>query len=136
MLRDMFVGMAKGRETPAHGRIRELVTRYLATFATGDIEARVALFAPDGSFEDPVGTPPMIGHDALRAFFSQSGGMQISAELERIVICGNETAFSFRACLDAGEGGQVTIHPFETLVMGDDGLIVQMRAYFDAGCIS
>jgi steroid Delta-isomerase len=136
MLKDMFVEMAKGRETPTGERIRELVLRYLATFATGDIEARIALFAPDASFEDPVGTPPMIGHDALRAFFSQSGGMKISAELERIAICGNEAAFAFRARLDAGEGGQVTIHPFETLVMNDDGLIAQMRAYFDADAIS
>ena len=102
MLKDMFVEMAKGRETPTGERIRELVLRYLATFATGDIEARIALFAPDASFEDPVGTPPMIGHDALRAFFSQSGGMKISAELERIAICGNEAAFAFRARLDAG----------------------------------
>jgi len=136
MLKDMFVEMAKGRETPASGRIRELVARYLATFATGDIEARIALFAPDASFEDPVGTPPMIGHDALRAFFSQGSAMKMSAELDRIAICGNEAAYAFRARLDAGEGGQVTIHPFETLVVGDDGLIVQMRAYFDAGSIS
>ena len=136
MLKDMFVEMAKGRETPASGRIRELVARSLATFATGDREGRVALFAPDASFEDPVGTPPMIGHDALRAFFSQGSAMKMSAELERIAICGNEAAYAFRARLDAGEGGQVTIHPFETLVVGDDGLIVQMRAYFDAGSIS
>jgi len=136
MLKDMFVEMAKGRETPASGRIRELVARYLATFATGDIEARIALFAPDASFEDPVGTPPMIGHDALRAFFSQGSAMKMSAELDRIAICGNEAAYAFRARLDAGEGGQVTIHPFETLVVGDDGLIVQMRAYFDADSIS
>ena len=136
MLKDMFVEMAKGRETPASGRIRELVARYLATFATGDIEGRVALFAPDASFEDPVGTSPMIGHDALRAFFSQGSAMKMSAELDRIAICGNEAAYAFRARLDAGEGGQVTIHPFETLVVGDDGLIVQMRAYFDAGSIS
>jgi len=136
MLKDMFVEMAKGRQTPASESIRELVVRYLATFATGDIEGRIALFAPDASFEDPVGTPPMVGHDALRAFFSQGSAMKISAELERIAICGNEAAFAFRARLDAGEGGQVTIHPFETLVVNDDGLIVQMRAYFDVGSIS
>ena len=136
MLKDMFVEMAKGRETPASESVRELVVRYLATFATGDIEGRIALFAPDASFEDPVGTPPMVGHDALRAFFSQGSAMKISAELERIAICGNEAAFAFRARLDAGEGGQVTIHPFETLVVNDDGLIVQMRAYFDVGSIS
>ena len=136
MLKDMFVEMAKGRETPTSESIRELVVRYLATFATGDIEARIALFAPDASFEDPVGTPPMVGHDALRAFFSQGSAMKISAELERIAICGKEAAFAFRARLDAGEGGQVTIHPFETLVVNDDGLIAQMRAYFDVGSIS
>jgi hypothetical protein len=78
----------------------------------------------------------MVGHDALRAFFSQGSAMKISAELERITICGKEAAFAFRARLDAGEGGQVTIHPFETLVINDDGLITQMRAYFDTGSIS
>ncbi|BCL26228.1 nuclear transport factor 2 family protein [Streptomyces aurantiacus] len=35
----------------------------------GDLEAIIALYAPDAVVEDPVGLPPITGHDALRAHY-------------------------------------------------------------------
>ena len=136
MIKEIFLEQARGRETPDRERIAHLVSAYLASYASGDIEGRLRLFAPDARFEDPVGTAPMIGHDALRAFFSQGSGFALKAELESLAICGREAAFVFRATIDAGSGGTVSIRPMETLKVDDDGLIAHMRAYFDAGSIN
>ncbi|WP_306335392.1 nuclear transport factor 2 family protein [Streptomyces sp. KL118A] len=43
----------------------------------GDLDAIVELYAPDAVVEDPVGLPPLTGHDALRAHY----GLLLSAHL-------------------------------------------------------
>jgi ketosteroid isomerase-like protein len=70
-LREMFVKAALDRGTGAEDRARRAALAYIDTFGNGDIDARVALFAPEASFEDPAGTPPITGHAALRAFWEQ-----------------------------------------------------------------
>ncbi|MEU5367130.1 nuclear transport factor 2 family protein [Streptomyces sp. NPDC005925] len=37
----------------------------------GDLEGIVELYAPDAVLEDPVGHPPLTGHDALRAHYAR-----------------------------------------------------------------
>ena len=44
---------------------------YVAAFDKGDPEAVVALFAPDATVEDPVGTEAKIGHAAIREFYTR-----------------------------------------------------------------
>lgn len=43
----------------------------------GDLDAIVELYAPDAVVEDPVGLPPLTGHDALRAHY----GLLLAAHL-------------------------------------------------------
>ncbi|MFF1374645.1 nuclear transport factor 2 family protein [Streptomyces sp. NPDC058308] len=38
---------------------------------SGDLDAIVELYAPDAVLEDPVGHPPVTGHDALRAHYER-----------------------------------------------------------------
>lgn len=54
---------------PAH--IREVFARYAQGLTDGNVDAIVALFAPDGTLEDPIGTPPHRGHEAIARFFRQ-----------------------------------------------------------------
>lgn len=116
--------------------IRELILAYLDSFATKNIEGRLALFAPDASFEDPVGAKPLVGRDALRAFWTSSAGLDIAATLKRIAICANEACYEFEAQLQAGAADRARVLCFETLKVDSNGLIAQMRAYFDSSCIS
>ena len=55
------------------------VQTYVEAFDKADPEMVVGLFAPDATVEDPVGTPPHVGHDAIRAFYAAS--MQTGAKL-------------------------------------------------------
>lgn len=47
----------------------------------GDLDAIVELYAPDAVVEDPVGHPPLTGHDALRAHYARllSAGLREEA---------------------------------------------------------
>jgi len=131
MIRETMLSLAASRERPDRASIEELVRTYLRTLDTGDIEGRLALFAPDASFEDPVGTPAIVGHAALRAFWAGGSGLEVETRLEMLAITGNEAAYVFTARLLAGADDRVTIRVIELLTVDAKGLISTMRAYFD-----
>jgi len=130
MIRDGLLALAAAQESPRRGIIEQLARDYLDSFAGGDIEARLALFAPDAVFEDPVGAPPVVGHEGLRAFWAAAAGIKVQMRLEHIAVSGDEAAYVFSA--QVGEApDQVTIRTVETIAVNADGLISRMRAYFD-----
>lgn len=47
-------------------RVLELSRRVNA----GDLDAVIEMYAPDAVLEDPVGLPPLTGHDAMRAHYA------------------------------------------------------------------
>jgi steroid delta-isomerase len=64
--------------SPEH--IRAVMERYAVLMQAADADAIAMLFAEDAVVEDPVGTPPHVGRDAIRAFFktgfdNTGGGM-------------------------------------------------------------
>ncbi|MFD4628489.1 nuclear transport factor 2 family protein [Streptomyces sp. NPDC058284] len=46
----------------------------------GDLDAVIELYAPDAVLEDPVGLPPVTGHDALRAHYERLLSARIREE--------------------------------------------------------
>ena len=131
MVRKAMLAQAAARESPRRRLIEQLVRAYLDTVSRGDIEARLALFAPGASFEDPVGTPPMVGHEALRAYWEAGAGFEVRAQLEFVAVAGDEAAYLFTAELIGAPHDRVTIRVIETIEVDEDGLICRMRAYFD-----
>jgi hypothetical protein len=49
-------------------QIEAVVTQVFEKFAAFDAEGTAALYAPDGTIEDPVGTPPVQGTQAIIAY--------------------------------------------------------------------
>jgi len=135
-VRGVLLAQAAAREGPRRPLIEQLVRSYLDSLSKGDIEARLALFAPDASFEDPVGTPAMVGHAALRAFWTAGAGIEVRARLEHLAIAGDEAAFLFTAEIAAASDDRVAIRVVETIEVDDKGLISRMRAYFDRGAMT
>jgi len=133
MLRNQLIALA-GANADAD-RVRGVVTAYLGSLASQDIEARAALFAPDAIFEDPVGSKPVVGLEALRSVWTASRGLKVTASLKRLIVCGREACYEFVADLDAGDGDRASINCIETLKLDAKGRIVEMRAYFDRSCI-
>jgi len=51
---------------------KEVVLEYCRRMNAGDLDGVLALFAPDARFEDPAGSTPMVGTDAIGAHLAQA----------------------------------------------------------------
>jgi steroid Delta-isomerase len=88
-------------------RIRAVVDRHVATVGTADADALAALYAPDAAFEDPAGSAPYVGREAIRAQFASVLTSPRRTELLRVAIVGNEVALLFRATSGDGTSTEV-----------------------------
>jgi steroid delta-isomerase len=103
---------------------------YVEAFEKGDAELAVALFAPDATVEDPVGTPVKRGHEEIRAFYAASMQTGAKLRLEGPIRCATDhAAFAFRVQLTL-EGKMVTVDVIDIFRFNDAGKIVEMKAYF------
>ena len=114
-------------------QITETIDRYLACMSVADKDGWLALFHEDAIVEDPVGTPPNEGREALATFFDMVQGMSDSMDLVRsgpVRIAGNEAAVPFQARPVVG-GTPMTVDIIDVFTFDDDGAIVGMRAFWD-----
>ncbi|NLG48009.1 SgcJ/EcaC family oxidoreductase [Gordonia sp. (in: high G+C Gram-positive bacteria)] len=108
--------------------IKAVIENYLAAVASGDGAAVAALYAADATLEDPVGSEPHRGRDAISAFY---GGLQgeITTELLHARVSGLEAAFSFRVVTKAGDTSYI-VEPIDVMTFDDAGQITSMRAFW------
>jgi steroid delta-isomerase len=111
---------------------RATVERYLDRHTAGDIDGILSCFAADAVAEDPVGTPPHVGTDALRAFFE--GSHQLCDRLELELTGPIRTpvpwaAFPMRAHSHIGDD-VITVDIIDVMRFDDEGRIVEMKAYW------
>lgn len=106
------------------------VRTYLGLVADGTAEAIAALYAEDAVLEDPVGSEPLRGRDAIRGFYATIEPMQIKTELLTIRTAGGEAAFYFRIETDTGAGVAI-MEPLEVMIFDEDGRITSMRAWWN-----
>jgi steroid delta-isomerase len=112
------------------------VHAYVRALNAGDLEAIVALYADDASVEDPVGSAPVVGREAIRAFYARSVAVPLQVALEGPVrVAGRECAFAFSVSV-VWEGKRTTFRPIDTFRFDDAGRIAQMRAFFGPGNVS
>lgn len=109
--------------------IENVVVRYLGAVATGSATDIAALYASNATVEDPVGSEPHRGHDAIAQFYSALDGAQISTELLHLRVAGCNAAFHFRVATKAG-GQTFIIEPIDVMTFDSDGLITSMRAFW------
>ncbi|MFD4293513.1 nuclear transport factor 2 family protein [Rhodococcus sp. NPDC058505] len=109
--------------------LRAVVERYVHLIATGTGAEIAALYAEDGSVEDPVGSEPKVGRAALAEFYDRAAAMENTTELLRVRVAGNEAAAHFRVASKAGDTTYTT-EPIDTFRFNDAGEIVALRAYW------
>lgn len=115
---------------PSHDEMVRVVERYVAAFDNGDAAAVRDLFAENATVEDPVGTPPHVGHDAIHTFYARS--MQTGARLKLdgpVRTVGNTAAFPFSVHLTL-DGSPARIDVIDLFSFDEDGKVASMRAYF------
>ncbi len=105
---------------------RAIVDRYVEAFATGDLGIIRDIYAADARVEDPVGTAPHEGIEAVCAFYE--GALAAGARLAltgQPRCAGNAVAFPFTV-----EMPGMTIHVIDVFEFDDSGKIASMRAYW------
>lgn len=106
------------------------VHAYVDALNAGDLDAIVALYADDASVEDPVGSAPKVGIEAIRAFYARITAIPLQVTLDdEVRVADSECAFAFSVSF-VHEGRRTTIRPIDTFRFDDAGRIVQMRAFF------
>ena len=106
------------------------VEAYIAAYARGDLDGILSVFADGATVEDPVGSSPLAGKDAIRAFMSAGIAMGAKLSLLGDVRCaGDYAAFPFVVALDY-EGRDTRIEVIDVFRFDDQGKVFEMRAFF------
>ena len=107
-----------------------MVQRYVVALNASDLEGIVALYAADATVEDPVGSEPRRGLDAIRAFYAKALQLPLRVELQgEVRAVANEAAFAFTVSFEH-QGRRTTIAPIDHFRFDAAGKIVSMRALF------
>lgn len=107
-----------------------VVHTYVEAFGQARLDRIVSLFARDASVEDPVGTEPIRGIEAIKAFYQTAMSNSTTLKLEGpIRVASDYAAFPFRVSADA-DGRKVAVDVIDTFRFNEDHKIVEMRAYF------
>ncbi len=112
---------------PTVAEMRSTVEAYLALVADGTAAEIAALYSADATIEDPVGAEPLVGNDAVLAFYKVIEPIKRSVELHSLRVAGNTAVFAF-TITTYFDGTTVTITPTDIMVFGEDGLVTSMRA--------
>ena len=107
--------------------IRNACATYIAAVAAGDYEMTASLYADDATVEDPVGTDPHVGIDAIHAFYKSVAGEGMTAEMiGKVQVVGNIASFHFKIIVD----GNSIVEPIDVMTFDDGGKITSMKAYW------
>ena len=107
----------------------EKVQRYIKRVSTQDIEAIKVLFDENATVEDPVGTDPHVGIEAICAFYQGGFSVQTKLQLTGPVRCaGNSAAFPVPATFELG-GKKTRMDVIDVFEFNDGGRVQSMRAY-------
>lgn len=115
---------------PDTASMEATVHAYVAAFDRSDPDAVAALFAVDATVEDPIGSPPHVGREAILAFYTAS--MQTGAKLKLdgpVRIAGDYAAFAFSVLLH-WDGTDKRVDVIDTFRFNEAGEVIEMRAYF------
>jgi steroid Delta-isomerase len=118
--------------------IESALRTYVDTWATGDIEGRLALFAPDIVLEDPATIQRATGKTELTTFFAASipANWKLTFRFIRVAIVGNEAILTYQVTLAAGENAPADLLVNSHAVFNTDGLITSFRTFFDDEAIT
>jgi steroid delta-isomerase len=118
-------------------RVQAVVDAYVDSYRRDHKQHCLDLFAPTAQWHDPVGEPPHVGHEGIGAFWDQAHAMADSIELvpRDVIVCANQAAMVFEIHVTlggaSGTASTMVMDAVEVFTIDDDGLIVELRAYWD-----
>ena len=113
------------------------VAEYFASVRAHDVERWVNTFAPDAISHDPVGQPPLIGHEALRGFLTKilASFEKINLTENHVYLCDNSAAVQWIGFVDTHSGKRIDFDGIDVIDCNDEGKIVSVRAFWDPAAL-
>ena len=111
---------------------KSVVNDYIRLMTAGDWQSVANLYAQDATVEDPVGTEPVRGIEAITAFYKKNTDPSVALKLDllgAIRVAGNEAAFPFGVSLTL-KGKRMRVEVIDVFKFDTQGKIVSMKAYF------
>jgi steroid Delta-isomerase len=106
------------------------VEQYISALNNRDMAAITDLYADDATIEDPVGSDPIQGQDAIIRFYEVAFSSGISARLEGAVrLAANHAVFPFVVELNPGNG-EMRIEVIDQFTFNDDNKVIAMKAFW------
>ena len=106
--------------------MQAIVNRYIQAFEQSDINLIREIYAEDAIVEDPVGSAPIKGMDAILEFYQKglASGVKLSLTQD-IRVAGNSVAFAFEAKMP-----DLVINPIDVFEVNAQGKVQSMKAYW------
>ena len=120
-------------------KVQAALNNYVLAYSDNNKDLFLSLWAPEAIFEDPVGSEPCKGIDAISAFwdFGHAEGMNITPANVDTVICGNEGILkAVMQVRNTADNTGIDISIVDHFVIDNDGKIIQGRAFWDDGSMS
>ena len=117
--------------TPA--QIEAIATEMFNRFAAFDAQGTAAMFAPDGTIEDPVGTTPIQGTQAIIAYQETFPTILNEIRIQHfdVTVAGQEAAIKWRLRFKTKTGNVFFVDGIGILKINAQGKIQSDREYFD-----
>ena len=112
---------------PTREQMRVAVERYLSAVADGTAEQIADLYAPDATVEDPAGSVPLRGRDAIVDFYRPLSDVTRRTRLREFRAAGDTAAFAFEVEVLVPDG-RITTAPIDVMTFDIEGRITSMRA--------
>lgn len=110
--------------------IANVMQQYVDAITEGDLEAILALFADDAVVEDPVGSEPKKGREALREFYQMTVDTVETMILEGNVRAREKWGACAMLAYPAGTDGKMEIETLDVMLFDDEGKVSHMTAYW------
>ncbi|HEX8111291.1 MAG TPA: nuclear transport factor 2 family protein [Kofleriaceae bacterium] len=114
--------------------MRQFVTRYFAlALDAPDVSEFTELFVPDGVLEDPVGTPPLRGREAIGQFLAAGRSLieHSQYEIRDVLSCGHESAVRWSAVVTTRRGQRVAVEGIGIFSFDDQRKLRSVREFYD-----
>jgi steroid delta-isomerase len=118
---------------PSIDMIARVIRSYFAALRAMDQEAWVKTFAEDAVSHDPVGAPPIVGHQKLGEFFSSitSAFKEVGLTEQDIFIAGSGAAVLWKGAGTSHQGKPVRFSGIDVFEINEEGKIQTVRAYWN-----
>lgn len=114
-------------------QIEAIATEVFKRFAAMDAQGTAELFAPDGTIEDPVGTTPIQGTQAIIAYLETFPTILDEIRLQSfdVTVAGQEAALKWRLRFKTKTGNVFFVDGIGILKINSEGKVQSDREYFD-----